>query len=405
MPFSRTRVAAVVLGVSITLTPGALAGPAGAAPAPALAPAAAPAASVAPVGAPAARMRAYTPVTRVMFNNPLGDLDAKRRLFRHLVRSIDATPSNGTIRFAVLSFADKPIADALLRAHARGVSVKLIFAGDDVYEPMKRMQRALGADSTRDSFAIFCQQSCRGTRGQMHAKFFSFSRVGDARHVAMVGSNNLTKHNSHDQWSDLYTVVDNRAYYGAFLRWFSSAKKDAPVADPYVDRVVGGHRVIAAPLDLDRHPDPMVGALDEVVCVPTTPEGEPAAKPTRLHIAQHAWNGPRGKRLARQVAALATEGCHVRVFWGEGTGPAVRTILEAAGIRLRSGTHPGVLTHEKFLIVRGAVGDQTDTIRVWTGSQNWSTRALPRDELIVRIDDPKVGRGYLQGFQYMWQHG
>lgn len=353
----------------------------------------------------------FTPVTRAMFNNPLGDERAKRRLFRQITRAIDSTPATGVIRFAVFSFADKAVADALLRAHARGVDVKLLFAGNNVYPPMTRMRAALGRDPNAKSFAIFCQSSCRGEAGQMHAKFFSFSKVGNARHVTMVGSNNLTRHNSDEQWSDLYTVVGDQPYYRTFRKWFMSARFDRPVADPYVDRVVGTKRIMITPLALAEHPDPLVEALDSVVCL--TPAGEidpgapdPAAEvSTRLLLAQSAWNGPRGVRLAQQVAGMLRSGCSVRVFYGEGVGPAVRNILSSAGADLRPGTHRGILTHEKLLIVRGNVGGRPSALRVWTGSQNWSTRALFRDDLIVRIDDQDVGQQYLDGFQFMWQKG
>ena len=357
------------------------------------------------------RVPVYTPNTRAWFNDPLGDEYAKRRLFRHITRSVDSTPKDAVIRFAVFSFADKVVADALLRAHRRGVTVKLLFAGSNVYEPMKRMQRALGKNPSAESFAIFCDQSCRGDAGQMHAKFFSFSQVGRARWVTMVGSNNLTRHNSHDQWSDLYTQVGDEAYFKLFGRWFGQAKKDRPLAEPYVNREIGTQRVIITPVDLDKHPDPLVEALDSVTCLTRAGDIDPEAadpeamEPTNLLFAQHAWNGPRGKRLAKQVAGMLRQGCTARVFYGEGVGPAVRNILGSAGADLRSGTHRGVLTHQKLLIANGHVGLQPDAVRVWTGSQNWSTRSRVRDDLIVRIDDQRVAKQYVRGFFHMWTTG
>ena len=193
--------------------------------------------SIAPAAAaPAPAPGGYTPTTRAMFNNPLGSELAQRRLVRHLVRSVDSTPRGGTIRWAVYSFADGAAADALLRAHQRGVSVRLLFAGKNVYPPMRRVQKALGSNPRARSFAIFCDKSCRGTRGEMHAKFFSFSRVGRAKQVVMVGSNNLTRHNTDEQWSDLFTVADGGAYFTVLRDWFEQAKYDRAVADPYIDK-------------------------------------------------------------------------------------------------------------------------------------------------------------------------
>ncbi|GAA5150355.1 hypothetical protein GCM10023340_27300 [Nocardioides marinquilinus] len=407
-PAPRVRTALLVLalvaGVLAALAPA----PSGASPATAPA---APIAYVAPVAASAEPGRPYTPVTRVWFNDPLGKERAKRRIFEHLIRSIDATPAGAVIRFAVLSFADRPMADALLRADRRGVEVKLVFAGDEVYKPMTRLQRALGKNPRRDSFAVLCDSSCRGERGQMHAKFFSFSRVGEARAVTMVGSNNITRHNSHDQWSDLYVRVGDKRYYDTFGAWFAQAKRDRPLRDPYVNREIGSHRVMITPVDLARHRDPLDDALDSVTCLTRAGAIDPDAPrpdtqvPTNLLLAQHAWNGARGKRLARRVAQMVRSGCTARVFYGQGVGPAVRRILTDGGAVLRPGTHRGVRTHQKLLIAHGHVGRRPDTIRVWTGSQNWTTRAAKRDDLVVRIDDQEVGRQYVRGFFRMWRRG
>lgn len=353
----------------------------------------------------------YTPKTGAKFNNPLGGTDQRRRLFRHIVRTVNSVPPGGTIRFAVFSFADKPTADALLAAHNRGVRVKLIFSGSNIYPPMTRLQQAIGRDPHSPSFVIFCERSCRGTAGEMHAKFFQFSRAGKARNITMVGSNNLTRHNSDEQWSDLYTRADGGRFYWSFRSWFSQLKLDQPVEDPFESRRVGGNRVIITPIDLSQESDPILDALDKVTCLTPAgeidPEAEDPEEPvaTSLLIAAHAWNGERGKTVAHRVADLVRAGCQVRVFYGEGTGPAVRNIVSSPGAKLRNGTHKGVLTHEKLMIINGHYGTHLDAIRVLTGSHNWSDRALPRDDLIVEINDQAVGRQYVDGFYRMWVKG
>ena len=57
------------------------------------------------------------------------------------------------------------------------------------------------------------------------------------------------------------------------------------------------------------------------------------------------------------------------------------------------------------MVVNGNFGRDASTLRVWTGSHNWSSRAMGRDDLIVRIDDEAVGRQYARGFWRMWQRG
>lgn len=340
----------------------------------------------------------YTPVTGAKFNMPIGGPKQKLVLYRQVLRAIRSTPSGGTIRAAVFSFAEKNTSQALLAAAARGVKVQLVFAGDRQFPSVRRLARVLGTDTSRPSSVVLCDASCRGSRGQMHAKFFQFSRVGGARWVTMVGSNNITRFNSDEQWSDIYTVVNDRPYYRAFVRWFRQLQRDTPLPNPYVQERVGTNTITMTPFDPATQPDPVMEELAPVGCVA-------AAGPTSIMIAAHAWNGERGKTIARRVAGLVRDGCQVHVVLGIGTGAAVRAILEGPGTYLTSGTHPGVYTHEKLLIVHGQYGADPDALLVWTGSHNWSDRATHRDDLIVGIDDPVVGNQYIGAFQRMWRLG
>lgn len=355
---------------------------------------------------------AYAPTTGALFNDPLGGFAEQRRLFIHIRRSISSVPPGGAVRIAVMSFADKRIADALVAAHQRGVRVKLIFAGANVYPPMQRMIDVLGRDTSARSFAITCDRSCRGTTGEMHAKYFSFSRTtGGSEYITMVGSNNLTEHNATEQWSDLYTVEGDQKYFRAYNKWFRQLKRDQPVEEQYLRRFIGDNQVSITPIDLSAHEDPIRTAFSRVRCEVTQSELDPESEdpdqvvPTRIRIGAHAWNGERGKTIARDVGALAREGCVVQVFYGVGTGPAVRAILTQAGVTISNGTHKGIHTHEKMMVIKGAYGKQLDTVRVWTGSHNWSDRSVGRDDLIVYTKNRAVGEAYVRGFKYMWRKG
>jgi len=353
----------------------------------------------------------YTPQTGALFNNPLGTEAQQRRLFTHIIRTINSVPSKGTIRIAVFSFADKRAADALLNAYHRGVHVKLIFSGSNIYPPMTRLRKAIGKDPGNPSFVVFCEKSCRGTVGEMHAKFFSFSSAGDAKHITMVGSNNMTRHNAEDQWSDLYTVSNGLRYFWAYRPWFRQLKYDQPIDDPYISREIGVNDVDITPIDLSEESDPIMQALDNITCLTRKGDIDPSTTTpdklvsTRILVAAHAWNGERGKTVARKVGQLAQSGCVVRVFYGVGVGPAVRAILTQAGAKITNGTTRGVHTHEKMMIVSGHFGEDPEAIRVWTGSHNWSSRAVGRDDVIVQINNEVVGRQYLTNFWNMWRKG
>lgn len=354
----------------------------------------------------------YAPQSGVLFNDPTGGFNEQRRLFIHIRRTVSSVPPGGVIRFAVFSFADKYVSRALLAAHERGVRVKLVFSGSNVYPPMERLRDEIGTDVTARSFVRICEQSCRGTRGQMHAKYFSFSRTtGGSRYVTMVGSNNLTVHNATEQWSDLHTVSGDEEYYRSYLGWFNQLKLDQPVDPPYLSKVVGGRQVDIAPIRPKEDGDPIRTALSKVRCEVTEGELDPESETpdelvhTKLRIATSAWNEERGQKIAWAVAALLDQGCRVRVFYGPGTGPVVLDILENAGAVLSKGTVKGVRTHQKMLLVRGAYDGALDGFHVLTGSHNWSNRAYGRDDIVLQLPDDDVGRDYWRGFDYMWENG
>lgn len=350
----------------------------------------------------------YTPVTSVMFNNPLGSVAEQRVLVNHIIATINSAPRNSLIRMAVFSFADPAVADALVKAYQRGVRVRLIFSDNRVYPPMKRLQQVMGANPNARSYAFWCDQSCRGSKGQMHAKYFSFNKAGTARYVTMVGSVNVTRYNAEKQWNDLYTVSDDKDYYKAYNRWFAQLKKDTPQAQPFSSRVAGLNQVEMTPLDLSTTPDPILDALSRVRCLVPQVEIDPTwtdpttMVPTRILLSAHAWNGERGKAIAFKVGELARSGCQVKVLYGVGTGPAVTSILAGSGAEVSPGNHKGIRTHQKMMVIAGGYDGLASTYRAWTGSHNWSDRALARDDLIVQISNPQIAEQYAYQFDLMW---
>jgi phosphatidylserine/phosphatidylglycerophosphate/cardiolipin synthase-like enzyme len=354
--------------------------------------------------APYTSYRSFTPVTGPTFNRPVGTSAQQRAIFTQLNRSIAATRRGETIRMAVFSFSEKATADALLAAHRRGVHVKLIFDDHIIYAQEARLRRALGADATKRSFVVYCHRSCRSTGGNMHAKFFTFSRVGNARYVSMTGSNNITRHNAVDQWSDVYTVVRNRTVFDSFKRIFTQMKMDRPLSNTYRSTVAGRFQTQFFPSGkLPQEDDPVYQALEKIGCEGSTHTSGPPG--TAVRIAMHAWNGDRGIYLARKVAELRQQGCRVYVVYGVGMGTRVKNILAEAGVALSAGTRQGIRTHQKTLSVRGVYGDDTAASIVWTGSHNWSDGSLVRDEVIFRIDDAATHRRYYRNFTDMWRNG
>ena len=121
-----------------------------------------------------AALGTYTPVTGATFNDPTSGKWARGRIINHIVKTIDSSPAKSTIRMAVFSFAHPEVSDALAAAYQRGVRLKLVFAGENIYSPMLRLQHLVGSDPNAKSFAIICSEQLPGGQGP------------DARQVLLV---------------------------------------------------------------------------------------------------------------------------------------------------------------------------------------------------------------------------
>ena len=364
----------------------------------------------------AQRLDTYTPVTGAIFNRPVGTSAEQRAIFTHVNRTIDATPPGATIRFAVFSFSEQATADKLLAAYRRGVNVQLIFDDHVVYPQEARLRSVIGRNPNQRSFVVLCHKSCRGTSGNMHDKVFLFSQAGQASNVVMVGSNNMTRHNAIDQWSDIYTVVGDPVLFWTYSGVFEQMKFDRPMTASYIDADVNGYEPQFYPYPgVSQATDPLYQILSKVTCSGTTTEtqtdeyGNPTEVEvpvtTSLRISQHAWNGERGKYLARKVAELKGAGCDIEVIYGVGMGASVKAILASAGIPMSKGRVKDVRTHQKTLLLSGVYDGDPNARIVWTGSHNWSDGALRRDEIIFKVQGQAAYDQYIANWNDIWANG
>lgn len=365
---------------------------------------------------PAARkVGSYTPVTGAIFNRPIGTGWQQYAIFRHVNRTIDSTPPGATIRMAVYSFSHAATAERLVKAYKRGVKVQAIFNDHQTYGPERRLVRVLGSKTSKGSFAKFCSDSCRGYKGNMHQKVFTFSKAGSAQNVVMVGSNNMTKNNAENQWSDIYTSVGDPALYWTYSGVFDQMKQDVIQSQQFITARINSYQTdfYPNPSVVSQETDPVWNDLSQISCgtpapgygVSVTEADGTVRQTTAVRLSHHAWNGDRGIWLARKVGELKRLGCDVRVVYGVGIGGAVKAILENNGIPLKANAVPGVRTHQKVLTVNGTYAGNPASKVVWNGSQNWSDGALKRDDTTLRVDNPTVYDQYNANFEDIWANG
>ena len=346
----------------------------------------------------------------VSFNDPTGDREQQFALVDRINRAIDSSSRDATIRLAAYSFAMPSIAQSLLRAHSRGADVRVVVDDHSAHwGSVRRLEKALGTDTSDSSFVKVCRLSCRGGRGNQHAKFLTISdgtwgRQGKLHDdLVLVGSLNLTNFSSQRQWNDLYMASDAEAH-DQLAGVFRGLVADRPQSRMRLRETGNGFATDVAPYRVSkRSDDPIETRLDRVRCQGASLVSGDHGH-TVIRISMHAWNGARGIELAHQVARLHRRGCDVKVLYGVGMGRVVANTLRRAGVPIRdSGGADGRRVHHKVMVLSGVLGKQTDANYVWTGSHNWSDRSLRNDEIMFRISGRNLVQAYLANFRTIWK--
>ena len=365
----------------------------------------------------------YTPQTGVRYNNPLGDKAARRRILNHLIKTINSVPGRQKIRIASWNFRSDDLADALIRAHNRGVSVRVVIdrlnANDEnPNPPFVRLTRALRQHQANRrpsmrSYTRRCVSSCRAGSGIAHVKFFLFSRVAKARDVVMYGSNNATDLAAYGQWNDLYTLNNHSTMYDEFEHVFNQMVRDQGVRQPYLSYHHGKYTSYFYPYrGAGTTKDPLLTELGRIVCSGAT-GGTGTDGHTKIRIAQTSMHGERGKAIAGRLRQMWERGCDIKIVYAV-FGNEVLQILrhtdrgpvpikQIAQDHNLDGVYDRYL-HMKTMAVSGVYGSDTSSNVTWNGSANWTSVALASDEVVMRIFDPQVRQTYSAWFDYLFAH-
>ena len=351
--------------------------------------------------------QAYTPDDGATFNNPWGNLADKERLLTKITRTVESAHKGSTIRIAAYSNDRKDVTDALIKAHRRGVNVRVLLNDNWTSYQTKRLRNVLGTDITKRSYLRICVNSCRGKRGNLHSKFYLFTHAGQAHNIVMFGSVNLTGYGAKTQWNDLYSTADRTVLHNFFRDVFNQMAKDRAVKHPFISKQIGDFTINVYPrYDTTESDDPIMKRLNGVRCKDYA-DGAGINGRTMIRVNMYGWNGTRGVYLARKVAELSRKGCDVRVLHSSAGGKVVQ-ILARNGVLIKTPDFDrnnngkvDVFTHDKYMILGGRIRTKSGW-HVWTGSQNWSDRSLNGDEITVHIHRRGVFWDYRQNFNHIW---
>ena len=356
----------------------------------------------------------FTPKNGTIFNNPRGSNAAAERINDVLDKTIDAAPPGSTIRMAMYLFNVDTTATKLIRAHQRGVNVKILIDDGERRADIVRVRRALGTNKKARSFVAKCKRSCMSnTTSVMHSKFYLFSQAGSARTVSMFGSANPYKGNIYNSWNDAHTVVGNKAIYTALYKYFNNMLKDKTNLNYYRTASSGKYKLYFFPR---KRGVTILEVLKGVRCTGVK-KGYGSGGRTVIRIGQWGWTAPRAD-IARQLSALQGRGCKVEVIINKARtsrkvfAPLLRNtrygkvkIYDAWYDGNNNGV-AGLYVHHKVLAINGRWFSSKGTKIVYTGSQNYTEEGnRVNDELIVRIRDNSTYTRYVKNLNYVRAHG
>ena len=357
---------------------------------------------------------AWNPADGPNFNDPKAGVHAKFKLVNRIDRAVANTPRDGTIRIATYLMDRRQSVDKLLAAHRRGVNVRVILDREIASAPSRRLVRELGSRPKNRSWAIFCRNSCRGSRGQMHSKFFMFSRVGRSHRVVMVGSGNLNNGAANLGWNDLFTITGKRAIYNRYARMHTRMSRDDPVRAKrrYQTHEVGRFQSKFLPNPAARRSnDPVYVAMKRIHCKGVRGDAGRYNR-TAVNVSMFWWSGERGIYLARRLLQLQREGCRVSVTYGA-PGRRVAQMLKKAARQGRIALYDsrrdrnrnGVVdlrVHTKYMLVNGHYGRDHSTWKVFTGSANWVHGSLAGgDEVMLRVTSRPAYVRYIDHYDHV----
>jgi phosphatidylserine/phosphatidylglycerophosphate/cardiolipin synthase-like enzyme len=403
---------------------------------------------------------------------PWGSDTEKYRLVRHVEKAINKTrptaaDPNPVILISTYLLDRSQSVDAMIGACRRGVSVRVILDEDIVNKNSKRLIAKLNGDNVKDedkdgipdnkpktgpcgkdlpgqrvvpgfaegdtltdrqarlsvdarmatsvtwgkdgSYVKRCDGSCRGAGGNMHSKFYAFSKTGKAQNVVIVSSSNLNRGGALLGWNDMYTMKRRPKSFQTYNQIHREMTNDNRAGDGKVEVRDGPYTSRFFPMrHAGKRNDPTLQDLKKIKC-------SSAFGRTKIFVSMFYWKGTRGNYIADKLLSLAGNGCQVSIIYGAPSvqiAERLRNAARAHRINLydsrwdhNNDGYNEVRTHAKYVAVKGTFGKDRSAYMVMTGSQNWVSGSLSRgDETTLNIALASAYNDYVRNWTNIRNH-
>ncbi|MFT4166571.1 MAG: phospholipase D-like domain-containing protein, partial [Microlunatus sp.] len=355
----------------------------------------------------------WSPKDFMVFNNPKGSKAKRYRIITAFNKAVDSVPAGGQIRMAMYLFDIKSVANSLIKADKRGVSVQIIIDGEESNKWIRKVKRALGKNKKSRSFVATCKHSClSNSQAVIHAKFYTFSVAGQRKYVSIISSANPYTGNTSLSWNNAHAIVGDKIIFDSLNQYFTDMLKDKPNRKYWRSTTSGKYTIWMYPQTPKKENDIVwMNALNQVKC--KTSKGYGTAKgQTMIRLANWGWSSQRID-IAKKLVELKGKGCNVQVMINRGriTKPVMKALLKNTKYgkvpiydAWRDGDNDGfasLYVHHKMMTIDGRMGKK-DVKITWTGSQNFTgPGTYTNTDIVLRIIDSKVTKAYEENFAYI----
>jgi phosphatidylserine/phosphatidylglycerophosphate/cardiolipin synthase-like enzyme len=355
-----------------------------------------------------------------VFNTPTDDAKPDHAIEARIVKLVDGTPAGAKIDFSVYSWTRDPVAEALKRAQARGVQVRVAIDGGADDNPEKNSPSRI-LKAAKLTKLVFCGKggkftACIANRGTPHSinhqKLWMFSQTEGKSNVVGVGSHNLTNSQGSLFNNALFISGDANLYnfYRGHVDKMLAQKHD----NKYFNN--GGYHdspTSAVTSYLSPRADSGGGTKEEFSTDTWAQLLKWITKKEtgcRLDVA-HANIADSRTYPVNEIVRIGKLGCQVRVIYGTIGANNLKALKGKANVSLKRYSDNDtnnfekreVTLHSKEMIYRGNYNGKAGRKIVFTGSHNLSGSALRNnDEILIKVENTGVAGAYDKNFSTMW---
>ena len=327
------------------------------------------------------------------FANPTAGRDYT--IITELQRLIDNAPAGSTVKGTIHSLSIDSVADALLRAQTRGVTVMVVIDGKNAPSTDPAVTTIKKLTNHK-----FCTNANGGTGcistsadGDMHTKMFTFTSTTDPdgvrrSNVSWFGSANLTYATGTDAFNNTITVYGDTALMNGLNANFSDLwNRRHYSGNDYYDSASGRGYYQATAADAYASPE----GADQTDTIATRLNDLTPNSNCRLRVGMASVTSGRPK-VVDVVKSYRSGGCSVWMAVGTDSSGGISMTESVYDELLTAGVaiHRKDNIHNKFFMAYGSYGG-TYQYRVYTGSQNWTQDALNENEEIFVKMGPETG--------------